>query len=137
MSYQQSPGVTRSAGDPGQAYTQETKTSAAAVFGLVFGLAALFSVLTVILTPLGLVLGLIGLILAIVGLNMAKRANVTGRGVAIGGLTLSIIALLLGATIAAGATFFVNDQNAVDRVEQQLQEWRDQLPEDVNIDVNQ
>jgi hypothetical protein len=103
----------------------------------VFGLAALFSVLTVILTPLGLVLGLIGLILAIVGLNMAKRANVTGRGVAIGGLTLSIIALLLGATIAAGATFFVNDQNAVDRVEQQLQEWRDQLPEDVNIDVNQ
>lgn len=137
MSYQQQPGVTQSAGpQPVQGYAGEAKTSAAAVFGLIFGLSALLSVLTVILTPLGLVLGIIGVILSIVGLSMGKRAGVTGRGVAAGGLALSIISVLLGGVVAAGVTFFINDETAVDRVEQQLQDWRDELPEDVNIDVN-
>ena len=30
--------------------------------------------------------------------------------------------------MAAGATLFINDEQAVDRLEQQLQDWRDQLP---------
>ena len=109
------------------------KTSAAAVFSLVFGLSALLSVLTVILGPLGLVLGIIGILLGVFGIRNAKRAGVTGRGVAIGGLVLSIGAVLLGAAMGLGLTFFLNDENAVDRVEQQLQDWRDQLPTDVNI----
>lgn len=139
MSYQRQPGTTRATAvpQPVQQYGSEAKTSAAAAFSVVFGLSALLSVLTVILGPLGLVLGLIGLILGIVGISMAKRPGVTGRGVAIGGLTLSIVALALGGVMAAGATLFINDEQAVDRLEQQLQDWRDQLPEDVNIDVKQ
>lgn len=138
MSYQQQPGVSQApTPQPVQNYVGEAKTSTAAVFGLIFGLSALLSVLTVILTPFGLVLGIIGVILSIVGLSMGKRAGVTGRGVAAGGLTLSILAVLLGGIVAAGATFFINDETAVDRVERQLQDWRDQLPEDVNLDVNQ
>ncbi|MEK8110248.1 hypothetical protein NKG94_49905 [Micromonospora sp. M12] len=49
------------------------KTSAAATFALVFGVAGFFSVLTAILAWLGLVLGIIGIILGIVGLKMARR----------------------------------------------------------------
>ncbi len=109
------------------------KTSAAAVFSLVFGVSALFSVLTVILGPLGIVLGIVGILLATFGIRNAKRVGVTGRGVAVGGLALSVIAVLLGAALALGVTFFLNDQRAVDRLEQQLQDWRDQLPSDVNI----
>ncbi len=109
------------------------KTSAAAAFALVFGVSALLSVLTVIVGPLGIVLGIIGIILGIVGIRNAKRVGVTGKGVAIGGLVLSVIALLLGVALAAGITFYLNDQRAVDRLEQQVENLRDQLPDNVNI----
>ncbi|WP_177891252.1 DUF4190 domain-containing protein [Vallicoccus soli] len=109
------------------------KTSAAAVFALVFGLAALLSVLTVILSPLGLVLGIIGIVLGIVGMKMAGRVGVTGKGVAIGGLVLSILAVLLAAVLAAGVTTFLNDEGAVDRLEQRIENLRDDLPQDVEV----
>ncbi|WP_177891215.1 DUF4190 domain-containing protein [Vallicoccus soli] len=109
------------------------KTSAAAVFALVFGLAALLSVLTVILSPLGLVLGIIGIVLGIVGMKMAGRVGVTGKGVAIGGLVLSILAVLLAAVLAAGVTTFLNDEGAVDRLEQRIEDLRDDLPQDVEV----
>ncbi|WP_433310192.1 hypothetical protein ACQP0U_22120 [Micromonospora sp. CA-269861] len=103
------------------------KTSAAATFALVFGVAALFSVLTAILAWLGLVLGIIGIILGIVGLKMASRPGVTGRGVSIGGLVLSILAVLIGLGLAAGITTFVNNENAVDRLQTQVDKLRDKL----------
>jgi predicted membrane protein len=109
------------------------KTSAAAAFALVFGVSALLSVLTVIIGPLGIVLALVGIILGVVGMRNAKRVGVTGKGVALGGLILSVIALLLGVALAAGVTFYLNDEQAVDRLEQQVQNLRDQLPNDVNI----
>lgn len=109
------------------------KTSAAAAFALVFGVSALLSVLTVIVGPIGIVLAIIGIILGIVGIRNAKRVGVTGRGVAIGGLVLSVVALLIAAALAAGVTFYLNDEQAVDRLEQQVQQLRDQLPDDVNI----
>ncbi|NYF60099.1 DUF4190 domain-containing protein [Micromonospora purpureochromogenes] len=103
------------------------KTSAAATFALVFGVAALFSVLTAILAWIGLLLGIIGVILGIVGLKMSRRPGVTGRGVAIGGLVLSILAVLLGLALAAGISTFVNDEGAVDRLQQQVDDLRDRL----------
>ncbi|GLZ62285.1 MULTISPECIES: hypothetical protein [Micromonospora] len=103
------------------------KTSAAATFALVFGVAGLFSVLTAILAWLGLVLGIIGIILGIVGLKMSRRPGVTGRGVSIGGLVLSILAVLIGLGLAAGITTFVNNENAVDRLQTQVDNLRDKL----------
>jgi hypothetical protein len=105
------------------------KTSAAAVFALVFGVAALISVLTAILATVGLVLGIIGIVLGVVGLKMATRPGVTGRGVAAGGLVLSALAVVVAVAFAIGLTTFLNDQGAVDRLEQRIEELRDRLPE--------
>lgn len=116
-----------------RAIIRPAKTSAAAVFGLVFGLSALFSVLTVLLGPLGIVLSVIGLVVSIFGIRNSRLPGVTGRGTAIGGLVLSIIALLLGAAMALGLTFFLNNEQALNRVEQQVQQWRTSLP--TNVDV--
>ncbi|MEH1016414.1 hypothetical protein V6U90_25330 [Micromonospora sp. CPCC 206060] len=104
------------------------KTSAAAAFALVFGVAALISVLTVILSSVGLLLGIIGLILGIVGMRMARRPGVTGRGVAIGGLVLSLLAVLIALAFAAGVTTFLNNEDAVNRLERQVEDLRDKLP---------
>ncbi|SIM45229.1 hypothetical protein [Micromonospora cremea] len=103
------------------------KTSAAATFALVFGVSGLISVLTAILAWVGLVLGIIGIILGIVGLKMARRPGVTGRGVAIGGLVLSILAVLIGLGLAAGITTFLNNEGAVNRLQQQVDDLRDRL----------
>ncbi|MCM0678592.1 DUF4190 domain-containing protein [Micromonospora phytophila] len=115
---------TRTRGDrPGTA----AKTSAAATFALVFGVSALICVLTAILAWAGLILGIIGVILGIVGLKMARRPGVTGRGVAIGGLVLSALAVLIGLALAAGITTFINNEGAVDRIQQQVDDLRDKL----------
>ncbi len=104
------------------------KTSAAAVFALVFGVSALLSVLTLLLAPLAVVLAIIGIILGVIGLKMAKRVGVTGRGVALGGLVLSLIAVVLAGTIAAGVTTVLNNKQAVNRLDKQIQKLRDNLP---------
>jgi len=115
--------------------TKPAKTSAAAAFALVFGLLAFCSVLTVILAPLAVVLAIVGIILGVVGLRMSRRVGITGRSVAIGGLVLAIIALLLAITAAIGITTFLNDDAAVNRLEQQVEKLRDDLP--TNIEVPQ
>ena len=104
------------------------KTSAAAAFALVFGVAALFCALTAILAPAAVVLGIIGLILGIAGMKMAKRQNVTGRGVAIGGLVTALLGLLLGGAVLGGLAAVVNNENAVNRISNQLDELKAQLP---------
>lgn len=108
------------------------KTSAAATFALVFGLSALFTALLALLAPLAVVFGLIGLILGIVGIKKAKEVDVTGRGVAIGGLVLSVLGLLLGIALLVGATIFVNT-GGLDQLEQRIQDVRGQLPENVDL----
>ncbi len=60
-------------GDRDVTTAQPAKTSAAAVFALVFGLAALVCALTAILSPAAVVLAVLGLILAVAGLKMAKK----------------------------------------------------------------
>ena len=109
------------------------KTSAAAVFALVFGLSALLAVLTILLAPLAIVLSLIGIVLAVVAFRMTSRVGVTGKGVAVGGLALSLIALLLAITAAVGITTFLNNQGAVDRLNKQVQQMQDKLPKKVEI----
>ncbi len=106
---------------------KSAKTSVAAVFALVFGLAALFCALTGILAPAAVVFGLIGIILGVAGLKMAKRLGVTGKGVAIGGLVTAVLGLLLGAAVLAGAAVYVNDQG-LDNLQQQFDNARDDIP---------
>ncbi|MEU5551848.1 hypothetical protein ABZ738_18945 [Micromonospora sp. NPDC047793] len=93
-----------------------------------FGVAALISVLTAILASVGLVLGIIGIILGIIGLRMARRPNVTGWGLAVGALVLNIVAVLIAIAFAAGLTTFLNNENAVNRLERQVEDLREKLP---------
>ena len=109
------------------------KTSAAATFALVFGLSALLSFLTLVLSPLALVLAVIGVLLGVAGLKMTKRRGVTGKGLAIAGLVMSILVLLLGLLGVIGISTFLNDDQAVDRLEQRVEQLRDQIPSDVEL----
>jgi hypothetical protein len=104
------------------------KTSAAATFALVFGLAALFCALTAILSPAAVVFGIIGIILGIAGIKMAKKTGVTGKGVAIGGLVTAILGLLLGGAVLAGAAAVVNDPARLDQLENFLDDARENAP---------
>ena len=104
------------------------KTSAAAVFALVFGLAALFCALTAILSPLAVLFGLIGLVLGAVGLRKARRPGVTGKGVAVGGLVMSLLGLLLGAAVIAGLSVLINDEARLDQLQSRLDDLRNDLP---------
>lgn len=116
----------------GAAAVGSPKTSAAATFSLVFGLSALFTALLALLAPLAVLFGLIGLILGVVGMKKAKQIDVTGRGVAIGGIVLSVLGLLLGTALLVGATIFVNT-GGLDQLEQRIQDVRGELPDDVNL----
>lgn len=106
------------------------KTSAAAAIALALGVAALVLVLTVLLSPVALVLGIV---LGIVGIKMAKKVGVTGKGVAITGLVLSVISVLLASTLAIGLTTFLNNEGAVNRLERQVENLKDKLPDDVQV----
>jgi hypothetical protein len=109
------------------------KTSTMAVFALVVGLTALYAFLTVVLAPLALVLSIVGLLLGIGGVRRAREQGVTGKGVAISGIVLSVIALVGSIVLAAGVTTFLNDDAAVQRLENRVQDLRDGLPRDVEI----
>ena len=104
------------------------KTSAAAVFALVFGLAALFCALTALLSPAAVVFGVLGLILAVIGLKMAKRPGVTGKGVAIGGLVTALLGLILGGVILGGLVSVLNNKSQLDRIQSYLDDARAKLP---------
>ena len=104
------------------------KTSAAAVFALVFGLAALFCALTAILSPAAIVFGIIGLILAAVGLKMAKKPGVTGKGVAIGGLVTALLGLILGGVVLGGIASVLNNKTQLDRIQTYLDKQEAKLP---------
>lgn len=116
-----------------RAVTKPARTSAAAVFALIFGVLALFSVLIVILAPVGLIFGVIGLILGVVGLRRARRQGITGKGVAAGGVVLSVVAVLLAVAFAVGVVTVLNNQSAVDRLQHQVQNLRDKLPAQVTV----
>jgi len=113
---------------------QKAKTSAAAAFALVFGLSALITALLVVLAPFAILFGLIALVLGIVGIGKAKKDTlheetvVTGRGVAISGLVLGLLALVLGIGILVGAATFLQDSGNLDRLEQGLQDLSSEIP---------
>ncbi len=113
---------------PGDTGALQHKTSAAAVFALVFGLAALFCALTAILSPAAVLFGIIGIVLGIAGMKMAKRPGVHGRGVAIGGLVTAVLGLLLGGAVIAGLAAVVNDEGALNSISDKVDDLRADLP---------
>ena len=104
------------------------KTSAAATFGLVFGLSALFCALTAILAPAAVLFGLIGLVVGLVGIKKGKLPHVTGHKLAIAGVITSVLGLLIGGAVLAGATAIVNNEGALNRISTQVDELKSQLP---------
>ncbi len=108
--------------------TLRHKTSAAAVFALVFGLAALFCALTAILSPAAVLFGITGIVLGIAGLKMSKRPGVHGHAVAVGGLTTAVLGLLLGGAVIAGAAAIVNSNSQLDRISHKIDQLRSDLP---------
>lgn len=104
------------------------KTSAAAVFSLVFGLASVFLIVTLLGAPIAILFGVVALVLGVIGISMSGRPGVTGRGVAIGGIVLGLLGLLLGIGILAGlASFLLNEAN-IGRIESQIENIRQEIP---------
>ncbi len=107
---------------------RRAKTSAAAVFALIFGLSALICALTAILSPVAVLLGITAIIVGIAGIKMARRPGVTGKGVAITGLVMGLLGLLLGGAVIAGASVLVNDERRLDQIQTQIDNLRAKLP---------
>jgi hypothetical protein len=107
------------------------KTSAAAVFALVFGLTSVYTGLSVIFAPLAVVFGLLGIVLGLLGMRSARRPGISGRGVALAGLLLGVVGLLLGVAVTAGLTTFLLDESNLDRVQRQLETLRGRLPTEI------
>jgi 1,4-dihydroxy-2-naphthoate octaprenyltransferase len=120
---------------PEEHRTRPAKTSTTAVFALVFGLLALVFALTVVLSPVALILGIVGIVLGVLGLKAVRRVGITGRGVAVSGLVLSVIAVLLVGAVAAGVITALNNESAVNWMEERVNDLRDQIPEDIEIDT--
>lgn len=116
--------------------TKPARTSIAAAFALGVAVTALVCALVVILGPLGLILGIVGIVLSIFGIRNGGKLGITGRGMSIVALIISIVAAVLGGAIVAGVSTFLTNQQAVDRFENQLDQWRDRLP-DVDVPEGQ
>jgi hypothetical protein len=113
--------------------TKSAKTSAAATFSLVFGTSAVLTLLMLVEIYVATLLGLIAITLGVVGLRMARRRGVTGKGVAAGGTALGLTAVVLSVMVFAGVSTFLNDESAVDRIERQLDQLRERLPDRVDL----
>ncbi|WP_371737086.1 hypothetical protein [Rhodococcus opacus] len=86
------------------------------------------------LPPVGLGLGIIGLILGVLGLRAARGwGGITGKGVAIAGLVLSGLAIVISIAFAAGVVTVLNNDSAVERIQQQVDKMRDKLPTTVEV----
>lgn len=109
----------------------KAKTSAAAVFALIFGLLGFFGVLSILFSPIALPLAVLGLILGIVGIKKTKDPQTTGKVLAIIGLVLSVLALLLVVAGLIGGFALLNDPGVIGWMEDQLATARENLPSEV------
>ena len=127
-------GVTATA-EPGVEHRtiKRAKTSAAAATALAIGSAAFVLTLPVLFFPVALILGVIGLLVGIVGFRATRKPGVTGKGVALAAILLSLVAIVLGAAFAAGVVTVLNNETAVNRIEQQVENLRDRLPNNIDI----
>jgi hypothetical protein len=107
--------------------TKRAHTSPAAAFSLIAGVAAAYTALLVFLSPADLVLGAVALVLGLLGMRAAGQVGVTGRWLAALGTLLGLGAILLGTLTLTGTHTVLNDKGAVDRVQQQVDQWRNRV----------
>jgi hypothetical protein len=113
--------------DESRAVSRRGHTSPAATFSLIFGVVAAYTAVLVFLTPADIVLGVVAVLLGVVGMRVAAKPGVTGRWVAALGVLLGLGAILLGTLTATGTHTVLNGKGAVDRVQQQVDQWRDRV----------
>ena len=78
---------------------------------LVVGIIALLTAVLLI----GLPLGILAVIFGIIGLKRVNRGEATNRGASIAGIVLGALAVVLaGALIAAGAAFFIENEDEIE-----------------------
>lgn len=94
------------------------KTSPVAAFALVFGLAGFIFALTGVLSPLAILFGIVGIVLGVMGRKRGLQPELTGKGVATGGLVLAGLAVLLGLVVAIGAVTGLMSTGGLDPVQQ-------------------
>jgi hypothetical protein len=85
------------------------KGNGLAVAALVLGIIALVFCWIPFLNVLSIILGLIGLGLGVPGLLGARRGRRSGKGMAITGIILSVVAVIAAIAISAAATVAVDD----------------------------
>lgn len=79
-----------------------------AVAGFVLGLLGLLGSFIPVINVVGIVLGVVGAVLAVFGLSKAKKTGV-GKGLAISGLILGVLALIIGIVVNVAFANVVDD----------------------------
>ena len=126
------PGDYPQPGYPG--YGPPRPSSGLAVAALVVGIIGVLTSFVV----LGGVLGIVALVLGIIGLGKARRGLASGRGMAITGIVLGVLAILIA---AAALAFFISNADEIDNLGDCLEDadneaeadlCADQFEEDLN-----
>jgi hypothetical protein len=98
------------------------RASLAATLALIVGLTSVYCALTGRLAPIAVVLGVIGLLLSFAGLSASGRPRVTGSGLAVFALLLSVGGAVLGVLAMTHSVSWLDSD--VDQVSR-LRDWFD------------
>jgi hypothetical protein len=98
------------------------RASLAATLALIVGLTSVYAALTGRLAPIAVVLGVIGLLLSFAGLSASGRPRVTGSGLAVFALLLSVGGAVLGVLAMTHSVSWLDSD--VDQVSR-LRDWFD------------
>lgn len=109
-----------STGAPSATAAIQAKTSPVAAFALVFGLAGFIFALTGVLSPLAILFGIVGIVLGVMGRKKGLQPQLTGKGVATGGLVLAVLALLLGIIVVVGTVIGLSSPSVLGPVQEQF-----------------
>jgi hypothetical protein len=112
--------------------TKRAHTSGAAAFSLIVGVVAAYTALLVFAAPADIALGFVAVLLGLIGMRSASKVGVTGRWLAALGTLLGLGAILLGTLTMANVQTSLNDKDAVDRIQQQVDQWRNRV-NDANL----
>ncbi len=96
-------------------------TSTLAIVGLILAITSVYAGLTAVLSPIALAAGFIGVFISAIGLNATRKLNVTGRGVAVFALLLSLVGIALGAAAVSGSLPWLDHADQAGR----LRDWLD------------
>jgi VIT1/CCC1 family predicted Fe2+/Mn2+ transporter len=103
------------------------RTSWAAAASLALGVAAVLLVLPYVFWQWALAIAIVGAVLGVLGIAATQHSWITGRGLAIIGLLLSAVAIAAALVMAFDVDFFLNDESALQRLQNQFAEWQQEF----------